>query len=286
MEEKGDQPMGENQSLLHQEKWRIIDQSNLNPQFHALQSFAIDDTLCQSVGSGSSPAVVRTWVHPSTVVLGIQDTKLPALADGLDFLEENNVEWIVRNSGGLAVILDEGVLNISLIFPDTEKGIDINRGYDTMWELIRLMFEDFNCRIVAREIVGSYCPGSYDLSIDGKKFAGISQRRIRKGVAVQVYLCVNGSGQGRAELVRGFYERARFRESQKVVFPEVRPEVMASLSELLGTELTIHQTMLRLLKVLKNVSDEIYTSQLRGDELELYLVHYERMIERNKRVFT
>lgn len=277
--------MDENQSLLHQEKWRIIDQSNPNPQFHALQSFAIDDTLCQSVGSGCSPAVARTWVHLRTVVLGIQDTKLPALQSGLDFLEKNKVDSIVRNSGGLAVLLDEGVLNISLIFPDTEKGIDINRGYDTMFELVRLMFEDFNCHIEAREIAGSYCPGSYDLSINGKKFAGISQRRIRKGVAVQVYLCVNGSGQERAEMVRGFYERARFHDSHRVVFPEVHPEVMASLSELLGVQLTIQETVLRFLKVLKGVSGEIYTSQLQGNELELYPVHYERMIERNKRVF-
>ena len=57
----------------------------------------------------------------------------------------------------------------------------------------------FTIEIEAREIVGSYCPGSYDLSIKGKKFAGISQRRIRKGVAVQIYLCVNGSGSERAE---------------------------------------------------------------------------------------
>lgn len=278
--------MDENISLLHQEKWRIIDQSNPSPQFHALQSFAVDDTLCQSVGSGGSPAVARTWVHLRTAVLGIQDMKLPGLQDGLEFLEESNVDWVVRNSGGLAVLLDEGVLNISLIFPDTEKGIDINRGYDTMWELVRIMFEDFDCHIEAREIVGSYCPGSYDLSIDGKKFAGISQRRIRKGVAVQVYLCVNGSGEKRAGLVREFYERAKFGESQRVIFPKVRPEVMASLSELLGVELTIQDVMLRLLQVLKSVSNEIYTSQLRGNELDLYPSHYERMVERNKRIFT
>ena len=73
-----------------------------------------------------------------------------------------------------------------------------------MWDLIKLMFADFEVEIEAREIVGSYCPGSYDLSIDGKKFAGISQRRIRNGVAVQIYLCVNGSGEERAQLLRIF----------------------------------------------------------------------------------
>ena len=127
---------------------------------------------------------------------------------------------IVRNSGGLAVVLDEGVLNLSLIFPEGKKRIGINQGYDAMWALVKEMFQGFDHEIEAREIVGSYCPGSYDLSIDGKKFAGISQRRIRNGVAVQIYLCVNGSGARRAELIKQFYDsdadRAR-QDEQHVV---------------------------------------------------------------------
>ena len=93
-----------------------------------------------SVGSGYSTATARSWVHHQTIVLGIQDTKLPFLEDGLHYLEQQGYRYIVRNSGGLAVVLDEGVLNLSLIFPDTDKGIDINRGYDAMWSLIKLMF--------------------------------------------------------------------------------------------------------------------------------------------------
>ncbi|MBS4195906.1 lipoate--protein ligase family protein [Lederbergia citri] len=274
---------GSNQ-LLQQKEWRIIDQSSVNPQFHAMQSFAIDDTLCMSVGSGYSPPTARAWVHTNTLVLGIQDTKLPALQKGLDFLALKNYEGIVRNSGGLAVVLDEGVLNLTLIFPDTEKGIDINRGYDSMYDLIRLMFNDFSQTIEAYEIVGSYCPGSYDLSIDGKKFAGISQRRIRKGVAVQIYLCVTGSGQERAKLVRDFYTYAKFNEPSKYHFPDVRPEVMASLSELLKVDLSIQDVMLRFLQALQGLAGKLYSSSLQGQELEWFQSYYERMIERNSKI--
>lgn len=48
----------------------------------------------------------------------------------------------------------------------------------------------------------------YDLSINGKKFAGISQRRVRGGVAVQIYLCADKSGSERADLIRRFYQAA------------------------------------------------------------------------------
>ncbi|WP_042463697.1 lipoate--protein ligase family protein [Neobacillus dielmonensis] len=271
------------ESLLRQPEWRIIDQSSVGPHFQALQSFGIDDTLCASVGAGQAPATARTWVHHQTIVLGIQDTKLPFLQDGLQFLKNNGWQPIVRNSGGLAVVLDEGVLNISLVLPEADKGIDINRGYDTMWLLIRQMFADFSLEIEAREIIGSYCPGSYDLSIGGKKFAGISQRRLRRGVAVQIYLCVNGSGSTRAELVREFYRLAKREQATKFAYPEIEPEVMASLSELFGMQLSINDVMLRLLTQLKQNSDHLYAGQLNETELELLPGYYQRIVDRNQK---
>ncbi|MFH3733569.1 lipoyl-[GcvH]:protein N-lipoyltransferase, partial [Acinetobacter baumannii] len=81
------------------------------------------------------------------------------LEEGISFLKQHNFNVIVRNSGGLAVVLDEGVLNVSLLFQETEKGIDIDLGYDTMWHLIKEMLKDYDVTIEAKEIVGSYCPG-------------------------------------------------------------------------------------------------------------------------------
>jgi octanoyl-[GcvH]:protein N-octanoyltransferase len=271
--------------LLQQPKWRIIDQSHFGPMFDAKQSFAMDDTLCTTVGQGASDAVVRSWVHHNTIVLGIQDTKLPYLHDGVSFLEEQGYRVIVRNSGGLAVVLDEGVLNLSLILPETKKGIDINRGYDAMWELVKHMLASYQANIEAREIVGSYCPGSYDLSIHGKKFAGISQRRIRGGVAVQIYLCASGSGSARAEVIRGFYERALKGEETKFTYPNIIPETMASLSELLQASITVPTLMLRLLETLRSFGGELYASSLTAEELSLYEHHLQRIVERNEKAF-
>lgn len=270
--------------LLEQDEWRIIDQSSLGPMFHPLQSFAMDDTLCESVGTGLSNAVARTWVHHHSVILGIQDIRLPYLVDGLQFLEESGYRYIVRTSGGLAVYLDEGVLNITLVFPEKEKGIEINRGYEAMYRFVQLMFADLTDQIKAGEIHGSYCPGSYDLSINGKKIAGISQRRVKKGVAVQIYLCVTGSGSKRAEVIRQFYEKSLKGAVTKFAYPQIKPEVMASLSELLGIDITIEQCMLRFLQVLKKVSGgKFYTSQLSAEESDLYEHYYKRVVERNEK---
>ncbi|MBB6445526.1 octanoyl-[GcvH]:protein N-octanoyltransferase [Bacillus benzoevorans] len=222
-------------------------------------------------------------MHQKTVVLGIQDTKLPFLQEGMLFLKEQGYDVIVRNSGGLAVVLDDEVLNLTLVFSENIKGIDINRGYDAMWRLIQEMFADFALEIDAREIVGSYCPGSYDLSIQGKKFAGISQRRLRKGVAVQIYLCVNGSGSERAELIRQFYEKSTKTAETKFIYPRIVPGVMASLSELLQIPLNIQDVILRFLRTMKAKSGHIYTASLSAMEMPLFESYYDRVLERNEK---
>jgi octanoyl-[GcvH]:protein N-octanoyltransferase len=271
-------------SLLKQKHWRIIDQSSVGPHFHALQSFGTDDSLCESVGSGESPSTARTWVHHKTIVLGINDTKLPFLEDGLKFLEQQGYQYIVRNSGGLAVVLDEGVLNITLLFRETDRKIDIDSGYEAMWQCVKEMFADFPVAIEAREIIGSYCPGSYDLSINGQKFAGISQRRLRNGVAVQIYLCVAASGSERAEVIKQFYSLAKGSSETKFHYPDIQPQVMASLSELLEVGLSIQDVMLRLLLTLKNNSESLSAGTLNSEEMMLFDHYFTRVVERNAKM--
>lgn len=266
-------------SLFEKEtNWRFWDQSLSAKKRSALESFAADDMLCELVGSGKSPSTVRTWVHDDTVVLGIQDHRLPHIEDGMAYLRDHGYEPIVRNSGGLAVVLDAGVLNISLVLSEKENAIDIPAGYDLMVELVQELFPE--APIEAYEIVGSYCPGSYDLSINGRKFAGISQRRIRRGIAVQVYLCIEGSGEKRAELIRGFYEAGLKDEGTKFAYPQIKPEVMASLSELLGKPLTVQEVVLDLYGLLGMPAPQ----PLAPDEMELYGFYLDRVVERNRKM--
>ncbi|MCT4782012.1 lipoate--protein ligase family protein [Exiguobacterium himgiriensis] len=264
--------------LLRQPTYRVIDQSSLGPMFQAEQSFATDDTLCAS--TKVQGAVLRAWVHSNTVVLGIQDARLPHLKDGIRLLHERGYRPVVRNSGGLAVVLDEDVLNLSLILPEND-GIQIDSGYEAMTSLIQHMFRDVTDVIVAGEIVGSYCPGSFDLSIDGKKFAGISQRRVRGGVAVQIYLSVRKSGSARAALIRDFYEAAIQGEATRHTYPAIIPETMASLEDLLGIPLTVEDVLQRAYDVLGGFS-ELRPGTLDIVEQDTLAAQLDRMWKRNE----
>lgn len=272
------------ESYMHIPEWRFVDESMSARGRSALESFAADDTLCHLVGQGKSVPTVRTWVHDETVVLGIQDHRLPYISEAVVRLENAGYKSIVRNSGGLAVVLDKGVLNISMVLSERDTAIDIPTGYEVMLEFVRMLFPEAGDRIEAYEIVGSYCPGSYDLSIGGKKFAGISQRRLRQGIAVQVYLCVEGSGSERAKLIRDLYELGLQGETTKFVYPVIQPEVMASLEELLGIQLTVSDVVIRVQRLLQVLGERVNIGGFYEDEMDMYAFYLNRVVERNKKM--
>ena len=250
----------------------------------ALLSFAMDDALALSVSDGTSQNAMRLWIHDKTIVLGIPDARLPYINEGVRFLKQSGYEVIVRNSGGLAVALDTSVLNISLILAN-EPGFSIHDGYETMVTFVKKLFAPITNNIEAFEIVGSYCPGDYDLSINGRKFAGISQRRVRNGIAVQIYLDINGDSEARAKVVRDFYKISAADADLKTPPPEVQPEKMASLAELTGMALSMEDIKRQTSSVLQDMTGKVVVApDLTKDEQVHFAKRYEQIMKRNEAI--
>lgn len=274
------------QQVIQHSTFRYINHTHLTTfeeiPYTALSSFAIDDALATSVSNNNSPPAIRAWVHPDTAVLGIADARVPYLAEGVHFLAEQGYHVVVRNSGGLAVPLDSGVLNLSLVLPDV-RHLSIHDCYEAMVSFIKYMLNDLTDDIEAYEIVGSFCPGDYDLSIHGRKFAGISQRRIKDGAAIQIYLDVEGHSEERAALIREFYDRSIKGEDTRFTYPTVQPEKMASLSALLGVPLSVDQMTQRVISTLNELNDEVIKSaDFSSAEREVFHKRYEQMLKRNQ----
>lgn len=243
------------------------------------QSFAVDDALIETIDH--SQPVIRLWRHHPYVILGIADTKLPYLTDGIKFLNDKGYDVVVRNSGGLAVVADNGVLSLSLILPEA-KTTSINEGYEKMVAFVRELLKPWTDGIEAFEVVGSYCPGDYDLSIDGKKFAGISQRRVKSGLSVQIYLALTADNKQRATLIQQFYRLAKRGETTRFTYPEVDPETMESLTTLVGEPLDTDQFVARI----KTVLSEHFTisnTPLTEEEQLIFKKREQQMIDRNKK---
>ena len=89
-------------------------------------------------------------------------------------------------------------------------------------------------------------------------------------VAVQIYLCIEGSGSQRAALIRDFYEESLQQEETKFAYPQIVPEVMASLSELIDPHLTVEAVVIRLQQLLNQWAEEVRPQSFYDEELTLY----------------
>lgn len=224
-------------------RFALYDSKNMpDHKYKHFSHFALTDALITYAGEIDQP-IIHFWQTSPLVILGMMDTKIGHFDKAVQLFEQYDHDYIVRNSGGLAVISDPGVLNVSLIYPTNDGRLSIDAAYDLMLQFIRDTFYPHftDKEILAFEITNSYCFGDYDLSIDGRKIAGISQRRIKNGVAVMLYISVNGDQPKRAEMLKEFYEIGLDGSEPAGRYPDIHPEVMTTLEEAYGTSFTVEQ---------------------------------------------
>lgn len=211
--------------------------------FNHATHFALTDALIEFAGAHQQP-IIHFWQTAPLVILGMMDTKIGDFDEAIQLFKQYDHDYIIRNSGGLAVVSDPGVLNVSLIYPSAKDyGISIDQAYELMLDFIRQTFyQNFpDKKIEAYEIEHSYCFGDYDLSIDGQKIAGISQRRIKDGVAVMLYISINGDQQQRAKMLQEFYTVGLDGSERAGRYPSVKPEVMTTLEDTYQRPLSVEE---------------------------------------------
>lgn len=239
--------------------------------------FIWTEVLLQEINRQPNQVIVHLWPLEKTVILGMLDKQMPYLEQGLAVIRQAGYTPLVRNLGGLAVVADDGVLNFSLFLPNsTQDKLDIKGAYRLMQALVQEILADQRVTVEAYEIAGSYCPGNFDLSIRGKKFAGLAQRRIKAGIVVSIYISVSGDQAKRGQLVADFY-RAGIQEQETVVnYPVVNPSSMANLSDLCPADFTVAELEERLLAVLARLGQSLRTYQVTLENEEDFAEFVER----------
>lgn len=213
---------------LHKTRIVVVDQGILDGD--ALQPFALEEILMQLAGETSEP-IIHLWRHRRAFIAGLRDRRLPYAEQALQELREAGYATAVRNSGGAAVPLHEGVINVSLIMPKPSGTLDIYDDFAGMASFLSAVLTPAGIVFETGEVTGSYCPGEYDLSIRGRKFCGIAQRRRLDAYSVQAFVIAEGDGARTADTARRFYQRACGGRSD-LGAPVVEPARMASLQEL------------------------------------------------------
>ncbi len=249
-----------------------------------LLPFALTDYLIEEVQITSQP-LIHFWQLENTFIMGMKDTRVPYLKDGLKSLADTPYKTMVRSAGGLGVINDEGILNISLFLPNENNRYSIDEAYEVMTHLMQEAFSDTGFHIEAKEIPTSYCPGKFDLSIEGKKIAGIAQRRLKNGIAVMLYLSVAGDQVFRGETVRRFYQEALKEEFGTNGYPAVDSHIMANLTDFFET--SVEDVKTRFSQAFttwqKTALNTTYLKEkMQEKEVQTFIQKkYQKMVERN-----
>ncbi|HER2624694.1 TPA: lipoate--protein ligase family protein [Streptococcus pyogenes] len=244
----------------------------------ALSPFVWTEVFLKTINQEPNQLILHIWPMTRTVILGMLDRQLPYFELAKTEIGNNGYVPVTRNIGGLAVVADDGILNFSLVIPDHfSESISISNAYLIMVDVIRESFSDYYQRIEYHEIKNSYCPGNFDLSIAGRKFAGIAQRRIKKGIVVSIYLSVCGDQAARGQLIKAFYEAGTQGEVTKVNYPQIDPECMATLSELLETPFTVAEVLERLRLTLRQLGFSLMEKSPDQALLTNFDAVYERM---------
>lgn len=207
-------------------------------------AFGYTNALLDLVPTLKQP-ILHFWTMQPTVIMGLKDKRLPELTAAIRAVQRYGYDYVLRNSGGLAVVADGGVLNVSLFSPLTTSIPSIEAAYAQMTSLVDAAWPEL--ALQHYEITRSYCPGDYDLSVNGLKIAGIAQRRSTNALVTMLYLSVTGDQPMRGDLIRSFYRAGLGDHSNDWHFPDVDPNVMTTTAALLNQPLTVADAQERFL---------------------------------------
>lgn len=169
--------------------------------------------------------LVRFWVSKG-VVFGKLDSTLSNFRQGEDYLNKQGYPTAIRKAGGLAVIIDEGTLNMSFIF---KKQQNILESYETVVNWLIDFFKQHKMDVQVQETPNSYCPGKFDLVHRNKKFCGIAQIRSKHHVIVMLNLVISGDQNLRLGLIKKFYEISNI--DNKPFVPKIQLDSMRALED-------------------------------------------------------
>lgn len=192
--------------------------------------------------SGISDQVLRQ-LEANTIVLqmfsqktpgisiGFDDTKAPNFDAGVAYYRSQGYQVGIRGAGGRSVANDDGILNFSLQF---KTDMDYHEQYVFFHKFMQDALAPLNIKLDLGIIEGAYCPGIYDISINGRKVSGTASRAVRGNALVGGFLAVTGDQKRRSEVISRFYEI-----TDDVI--RVNPEKMTTISEAVGREVSVEE---------------------------------------------
>lgn len=144
---------------------------------------------------------LRFWTNQPCIVVGRgYARRLPRLVERV-----GELPVLIRASGGEVVIHGPGVLNVAVALPTSVWTGSIDESFAVFADGVVQGLRKLGVAAEVREIPDSYCPGRYDIAVQGKKIMGTSQRRTRDALLVHGSLNVSVDPEWLAGHLQAFY---------------------------------------------------------------------------------
>jgi lipoate-protein ligase A len=194
----------------------------------AAWNVGLDEALLVEAEEHDGPSVLRVWeLDHLAVVLGASCRRLENVR--VDACQTDGVEIARRSSGGGTVVIGPGALNFSVVLPiDASpelQGVDTAQRYVLGRTLDALRLEGVGPMEMR---------GSGDLTIDGRKFSGSAQRRLRRHVLIHASILYDFSIEAIDRYILMPPRRPAYREDRPHAefvtnFPGRRQRILAAL---------------------------------------------------------
>lgn len=151
---------------------------------------AHQQALADEVTSQSCARTLMLWRCKPALLVTRSETRLHNFASAAAEMRARGWPILLRKSGGGACPVGSGTMQVSMIEPAV-AGETMTAKYLDLAGLLQPTLRFFHIASRIGSVEGSYCPGSYDLAVDGKKIAGMSQHWFRNRVGIR---CVVTTG--------------------------------------------------------------------------------------------
>jgi lipoate-protein ligase A len=140
------------------------------------------------IGQSSTPWLL-IWRSQPALLVSRSETRLPRFTAARDQLQTEGWPVVLRNSGGGACPVGPATVQISMVEPALPAAT-LNAKYAALAAVIKSALAVFGIAARAELVAGAYCPGSYDLAVDGRKIAGMVQHWFRNRLGLRCIITV------------------------------------------------------------------------------------------------
>ncbi len=129
-----------------------------------------DHFLARTIATGSTTPALRIWQHRRALVVSRRLSRHPDFGAACRASEGRGWPVYVRPSGGTAVAVRPGILNVSLV---TIAGVDpVRTAYLGLVQLLSNALARLGLETDAGFVTASSCDGEFNLRWNGRKLAG------------------------------------------------------------------------------------------------------------------